>query len=124
MADPLSIASGIAGLLSLGIQVTQSLVSFYTAYKDQDNDLAKITQHLDKLDLNVSAAGFKGRIHLARRRAAYPFQKSILKKLEEDVGEIRQHLSFALDVLQLKSHNQIEDDISEVKSLVERTNAS
>ncbi|KAJ5812290.1 hypothetical protein N7474_008591 [Penicillium riverlandense] len=94
MADPLSIASGIASLLSL------------------------------KLDLNVSAAGFKGRIHLARRRAAYPFRKNTLKKLEEDVGEIRQHLSFALDVLQLKSHNQIEDNISEVKSLVERTNAS
>lgn len=29
MADPLAITSGIAGLLSLGIQVTHSLVSFY-----------------------------------------------------------------------------------------------
>jgi hypothetical protein len=33
MADPLAIASGLAGLLSLGIQVTQSLVLFYTTYK-------------------------------------------------------------------------------------------
>ena len=49
MADPLAIALGIAGLLSLGIQATQSLVSFYTAYKDQDTDLAKITQNLNSL---------------------------------------------------------------------------
>lgn len=49
MADPLSIAAGVAGLLSLGIQVTQSLVVFYSAYKDQDTDLANITQSLDNL---------------------------------------------------------------------------
>jgi hypothetical protein len=49
MADPLAIASGIAGLLSLGIQVTQTLVSFYTTYKDQDTDLAKVTHNLDNL---------------------------------------------------------------------------
>jgi hypothetical protein len=49
MADGLSIASGIAGLLSLGIQATQSLVNFYIAYKDQDTDLAKIMRNLDNL---------------------------------------------------------------------------
>ena len=49
MADPLTIASGIARLLSLGIQVTQSLVSFYTIYKDQDTDVAKVTQNLNNL---------------------------------------------------------------------------
>jgi hypothetical protein len=171
MADPLAIASGIAGLLSLGIQVTQSLVSFYTTYKDQDTDLARVTQNLDKLqsifralavaveerrsqadtqDLlrevekavqkceeiitelqsecekfhKDSAAGLKGRVKVAGRRAAYPFRKSTLQKLEEDVSDIRENLSFALDVLQLTSQNQIQDGISEVKSLVERTNAS
>ncbi|OKP00892.1 hypothetical protein PENSUB_7473 [Penicillium subrubescens] len=49
MADPLSIASGIAGLLSFGIQVTQSLVNFYNTYRDRDSDLAKVTQNLDNL---------------------------------------------------------------------------
>ncbi|KAJ6027441.1 NACHT nucleoside triphosphatase [Penicillium canescens] len=171
MADPIAIASGIVGLLSLGIQVTQSLVDFYTAYKDQDTDVAKIAQNLDNLqgtfrsldvavrdrrsqadtqelfeevekatlrcdkiikELHIEcqkfqkdlAAGFKARIHVAGRRAAYPFRKSTLQKLEKDVGEIRENLSFALDVLQLKSHNEIHGGISEVKSLVERTNAS
>lgn len=49
MPDPLSIASGAAGFLSLGIQVTQSLVDFYHAYKDQAGDLAKITRNLESL---------------------------------------------------------------------------
>jgi hypothetical protein len=171
MADPLAIASGIAGLLSLGVQVTQSLVNFYTAYKDQDTDLAKVTQDLDNLQnifraLDVAveerrsqadtrgllrevekavlkceeiitelqsecekfhkdpAAGLKDRVKVAGRRVAYPFRKSTLQKLEEDVSDIRENLSFALDVLQLKSQSQIQDGISEVKSLVERTNAS
>ncbi|KAJ5990482.1 NACHT nucleoside triphosphatase [Penicillium canescens] len=171
MADPLTIASGIAGLLSLGIQVTQSLLSFYTTYKDQDTDLAKVTQKLDNLlgifralDIVVeerrsqadtqdllrevekavqqceeiitelqsecrefhedSTAGLKVRVKVAGRRAAYPFRKSTLQKLEEDVSDIRENLLFALDVLQLKSQRQIQDGISEVKSLVEQTNAS
>ncbi|KAJ5651137.1 NACHT nucleoside triphosphatase [Penicillium longicatenatum] len=173
MADPLSIASGIAGLLSFGIQVTQSLVNFYTTYKDQDVDLAKVTQNLDNLQsifraLDVAvegrrsqadsqdllrevekavqkceeiiselqsecerfhkdaaaAAGLKDRVKAAGRRAAYPFRKSTLQKLEEDINDIRENLSFALDVLQLKSQSQIQDGISEVISLVERINAS
>ncbi|KAJ5665326.1 NACHT nucleoside triphosphatase [Penicillium maclennaniae] len=171
MADPLAIASGIAGLLSLGIQVTQSLVKFYATYKDQDTDLAKITHNLNSLqsifralDIAVkerrsqadaqglllevekavrkcedviselqsecdkfhkdSAAALKDRVKVAGRRAAYPFRRSTLKKLEEDVSDIRENLSFALDVLQLKSQTQIHDSIAEIKSLNERTNAS
>ncbi|KAJ5725195.1 NACHT nucleoside triphosphatase [Penicillium malachiteum] len=171
MADPLSIASGIAGLLSLGIQVTQSLVEFYTTYKNQDNDVAKVTQNLDNLqnlfralDAAVeerrtqantqdllqeiekavlkceeiiielrsecdrfnkdSNVGLKDLIKVTGRRAAYPFRKSTLQKLEEDVGEIRENLSFGLNVLQLKSQTQIQADLSDIKSLVERTNAS
>lgn len=171
MAESLAVASGIAGLLSLGIQVTQSLVNFYTAYKDQGTDLAKITQNLDNLqsifralkvavderrsradtqDLlrevdeavqkseeviaelhsecekfhKVSATSLKDCVRVAGRRAAYPFRKSTIQKLEEDVSDIRENISFALDVLQLKSQCQIQDDISEVKSRVERTNTS
>ncbi|KAL4769179.1 hypothetical protein BDW60DRAFT_210265 [Aspergillus nidulans var. acristatus] len=171
MVDPLSIASGTAGLLSLGIQVTQGLVNFYTTYKDKDVDLAKITQNLESLqsifralyiavnerrsqagtqDLlqevdkavrdceeiitelqsecekfrRDSAASFTDRVKVAGRRAAYPFRKSTIQKLEEDISDIRDNLSLALDVLQLNSHIQIEDSISEIKSLVERINAS
>ncbi|KAL5002549.1 hypothetical protein BDV10DRAFT_191363 [Aspergillus recurvatus] len=171
MGDPLSIASGVAGLLSLGIQVTQSLIDFYSAYKDQDSDLIQITQNLGNLlviftalddalqshrlriddqDLlksidksiwacneiikeleaechkfqEASATGFKGRIQSAGRRVAYPFRKSTLQKLEEDISEIRENLSLALDVLQLKNNNKLQEEISELKLLLERINAT
>lgn len=49
MSDPLSITAGIAGFISLGIQVTQTLVDYYSACKDQTNDIAKITQNVENL---------------------------------------------------------------------------
>lgn len=163
MVDPLSIASVAAGLLTLGIQVTQYLVAFYSVYKDQDTDLAKITKNFENLqgifrslqttvqdyqsradaeellqqvdqatqrcqdiiaELKIECekfqkfpvTGWKGHVQVAGRRAAYPFRKSTLQKLEEDVGEIRENLSFALNVLQLKHHSQVHYDISELKS--------
>ena len=48
MADPLSIAAGIAGFLSLGIHVAQALVDFYAVYKMQDTNVAKVTQLIDR----------------------------------------------------------------------------
>lgn len=167
MADPLSIASGVAGLLSLGIQVTKSLVDFYSAYKDQTPALAKITLNLENLlsilqsldnarqngqhqtdallqEIDKAAVGcreiieelrdecqkfqkdtaltLKDRIQVAGRRATYPFRKSTLQRLEEDIGEIRENLSLALNVLQVRNQTGLEDGISELKILVERTN--
>lgn len=167
MADPLSIASCVAGLLSLGIQVTQSLVDFYSDYKSKNAGLAKITQNIESLqrmfislkdavrrtheldllqevdktttrceviieELQTECqkfqkhpdASFKDRIQILGRGAAYPFRKSTLLKLEEDMGEMRSILSIALGVLQLKTHNQIQDELSELKLLLERTNAN
>jgi hypothetical protein len=171
MADPLSIASGIAGLLSFGVQVTQALVDFYFAYKDQDTNLARITRNLENLhstfrtldvaiqdrrsradaqdvfkevekatqrceeiinELQIecqkfdkgSITSFRDRIQVAGRRAAYPFRRSTLQKLEEDIAEIRENLSFALNALQLRNHNQIQDSMAELKTLLERTNAN
>lgn len=49
MADPLSIASGVAGLISLGIQVTSFLVQFYTTYRDRDATVARIANKLESL---------------------------------------------------------------------------
>ena len=49
MTDPLSVAAGIAGLISLGVQVTHSLVKFYTSYKGLDGDVARTTGNLESL---------------------------------------------------------------------------
>ena len=166
MADPLSIAASAAGLISLGIRVIESLVDFYSAYKDLDSDLLGTTQRLESLleifgslekaisdrkfqederDLvknieksikacdeliqelqaeykklnKASSNGFEAVVRIAGRRATYPFRKSTLQKLDEDIDEIRNNLSFALGVLQLKENKRIKDDITEVKTLLD-----
>src|SRR2546423_9594991 len=166
MTDPLSVAAGITGLISLGIQVTGSLVNFYTSYKAQDADVARTIEKLkclldtfqflqaalqsrtfrpDEQDLikniessihkcgeliqelqeecekfdKASTTGIKDTIRAAGRRAAYPFRQSTLQKLDEAIGEIRHNLSLALEVLQLRDHKNTQDDITELKSLLE-----
>src|SRR5437764_9258841 len=49
MTDPVSVTAGIVGLISFGIQVTGSLVKFYTSYKGQDSDVSRTTEKLESL---------------------------------------------------------------------------
>ena len=166
MADPLSVAASVAGLVSLGITVSQSLVDFYTAYKDLDSDLNGTVKRLESLleifsylgetvsnrkfqaderDLvknieasisecdklirelqdeweklsKTSSGGVKAAIRLAGRRAIYPFRKSTLQKIDEDIDEIRANLSSALGVLQLKDNNTIQTDVADIKTLLD-----
>jgi len=171
MTNPLSVAAGIAGLISIKIQVTESLVKFYTSYKDQDSDVTRTTEKLenllntfqflyaalqgrafrpDKQDLiksiessihkcdelieelkekykkceKASTTGIKSTIRTAGRRTVYPFRRSTLQKLDDTIGEIRHNLSLALEVLQLKDHKNTQDDITELKSLLEIVRAT
>ena len=49
MGDPISVAGTAVGVISLGIQITQSLVSFYNSYKGQNSDLSHTTDKLNSL---------------------------------------------------------------------------
>lgn len=49
MADPLSIAASVAGLIALGIQATQTLLEFYTSCKHQDSNLIGTIEKLNIL---------------------------------------------------------------------------
>ena len=171
MTEPLSVAASVAGLISLGIQVTQSLVDFYNAYKHRDSDLVHMTKRLDGLlhifqcltktlsdrdfqaderglvksietsitncDEGIqelqdecqkfsktSLQGVKAAVRVAGSRVTYPFRRSTLQKLDEDIGEIRANLSYALDVLQLKDNKRIQDDITEIKVLLDLVRTS
>lgn len=44
--DGLSVAASVAGIISLGIQVTQSLIDFYEAYKALKSDIVKKLENL------------------------------------------------------------------------------
>ncbi|PMD67703.1 uncharacterized protein K444DRAFT_606604 [Hyaloscypha bicolor E] len=47
--DPLSIAVSAAGLLSLLLQVSQSLITYYESWESQDVEIANTLQHLNNL---------------------------------------------------------------------------
>ena len=171
MSDPLSVAASVAGLISLGITVSQSLVDFYNSYKDLDSDLNSTVKRLESLlkiftylgetvsnrkfqadeqDLvktidasisecdnlihelqdeceklrKTSSGGVKAAIKLAGRRATYPFRKSTLEKIVEDIDEIDANLSSAMGVLQLKDNKRIQTEVADVKTLLSLVKSS
>ena len=165
MSDPLSVTAGIAGLVALGLETTQYLVKYYTAYRTRDHELARTAGRLGNLlqslhtvddivrtrtwrtnektilqnfeqsisrcedvinELQVEvqklqkepADSFVQFTRAVGRRAAYPFRQSTLKKLDEDVDEFRDNVSIALQALQLKEHQNTQDDIEEMRKIV------
>jgi hypothetical protein len=163
MADPLSVAASVAGLVSLGFRVTEYLVKYYKDHRNRHADLARTTERLeallqslqvlneiiknrnwrvdeknivDVIESSVSkseeiihelqeevrkfekepAASLSKTIRASGRSIAYPFRKSTLIKLAEDVDEFGNNLALALQVLQVKDHSIIETDIEEIKN--------
>lgn len=55
MGDPLSVASGVAGLVSLGLAVCNGLHTYFSAIKDRKNDLAIVTQNLALFKFHIFA---------------------------------------------------------------------
>lgn len=55
MGEPLSIVASVASLISLGIQVTQTLVDFYNSYKHRDSDLVDTIEKLDSLLITLKS---------------------------------------------------------------------
>ena len=49
MLEPLSIAGSLAGLTSLGTNITQSLIKFFTSYVQQDSEICAICGNLEDL---------------------------------------------------------------------------
>jgi len=170
MADPLSVAAGVAGLVSLGLQVTQTLVDFYSAYKNRKSDIASTNKKLERLHHVLSSLGtqletrtfrleeqhvlnnIEGSIQACEQcirelerackklgddsttslgavartaayQAAYPFRRSTLAKLDEDVDEVVSHLSLALQLLQQEDVGHVRSDIEDTKALLELVRA-
>ena len=57
-------------------------------------------------------------------RAIYPFRQSTLQKLDEDINALRENLSIALSVLQLRDTQKIQDDITNSKNLLDLVRAN
>ncbi|KAK6843372.1 hypothetical protein PG987_004232 [Apiospora arundinis] len=171
MADPLSIAGSAVGIISLGIQVTQSLFDYYTALRYQHSDAAHAAERLDSLsellgrlyhhcqsrkfradeadsvrriesllqecqefiqELQGEADKFKdtpatniqSAVKITARRVTYPFRKSTLEKLDEDIVEITDRLKLALQILQQEVIDRVQDDVQDTKALLELVRSS
>jgi hypothetical protein len=53
MADPLSVASGVAGLVSLGLTLCNGLHNYFSAIKDRHSDIKTATQSLALFQSNI-----------------------------------------------------------------------
>ena len=78
MADP----GTLAGIVSLGIQVTDSLVKYYTACKDRESDTAHTVKRLTHLSTILEIL----RKQLVDREFQ-PDEKSLLQAIERSVGD-------------------------------------
>ena len=63
--------------------------------------------------------GVKTAVRVAGHQVEYPFRQSTLQKLDEDIGDLRAHLSTALDVLQLRDNKEIQDNLFETRDLLD-----
>ena len=89
-----------------------------TSIKACDELIQDLQDECKKLSKTASN-GIEAAVRTAGRRATYPFRKSTLQKLDEDIDEIHASLSVALGVLQLKDNKRIQHDITENKNLLD-----
>ncbi|KAL8989283.1 MAG: hypothetical protein Q9169_008392, partial [Polycauliona sp. 2 TL-2023] len=88
-----------------------------TSINSCDDLIRELEKEYKKFDEETSA------VRAISRRVAYPFRRSTLEKLDEDISEIRENLRFALDVLQLNHSQKVEDGIADIKALLELVSA-
>lgn len=79
MADPLSIAGGAVGFVSLGLTSCKSIISFYETYKDQDEETNGLVRKSEELRIVLEA--LKG--HLPQLEHSHPeLVKSITTSID------------------------------------------
>jgi ankyrin repeat domain-containing protein 50 len=82
MTDPLSITAGVAGLISLGVQVTESLIKFYTLYKNRDADVNRTSEKLESL-----LGTFQFLFSVLQKRTFRPDEQDLIKNIESFVDK-------------------------------------
>ena len=78
MSDPLSIAAGAAGLVSLGITVCSGLLDYYGSWKDQHADVSMMCQSLESLSRTFKLLYEKVRHPLLDRKSVDRVTESII----------------------------------------------
>ncbi|KIW21484.1 hypothetical protein PV08_02064 [Exophiala spinifera] len=96
--EGLSVAASLAGIISLGIHVTQSLVDFYTAYKDQQSHVARTIKKLEHL-LNL----LKSLHEQLTGRQFRPDEHSLLESIEDSIKDCQEYIDeLQIEILKFK----------------------
>ncbi|KAK3377180.1 hypothetical protein B0T24DRAFT_665970 [Lasiosphaeria ovina] len=97
MADPISIASGVASFVSLGIDICKGLKQYVSAYRDFDKDAKEVFAKLEGLQSSLALLG-------SALEGIEPFvsnnRAEILRQLEDTVAQCSTGLSKLLDYLE------------------------
>ena len=99
--------------------VLQHVETSITRCHDVIDELQEAVQKCQKLPDDTLKGGIKD----VGRRAAYPFRRSTLEKLDEDVSDFHDNLSMALKALELEAHQNTQRDMEEMKSILRHAQA-
>ncbi|OBT97547.1 hypothetical protein VE01_04507 [Pseudogymnoascus verrucosus] len=101
--------NGIASQAGSGVQ--SGIDSCVTSIAELQSQLIKVQE--------ISGPNIWSKVHGHGRRLLYPFRESTLLKLNGIVSEMRENLSFALDVLQLQSTESSTEQLEYVSTQVD-----
>ncbi len=92
--DPLSVTASVAGVVSLAIQITQSLVDFYSACKDQKANVAFTVKKLERLlgVLEILSGQLSKRTFRADERDLLRNMEDSIQSCQECIYELRDQL--------------------------------
>lgn len=91
MTDPLSVVGSVAGVISLGVKVTQWLVDFYKSYNNRDAELAGIIERLESLAETFQSLqkALSSRIFQADERGLVKSIETSITKCDELIQELQ-----------------------------------
>ncbi len=101
----------------------QLLQDIENSISDCEEFICELQAETDKFK-NQPTDGVRAAARTAARRVEYPFRKSTLLQLDENIEEVVSHLSLALQVLQQSDIGAVQDDIEDVKGLLKLVRAA
>ncbi|KAF5602519.1 pyruvate decarboxylase [Fusarium pseudocircinatum] len=145
MADPLSIASGVAGFVSLGLTLCGGLHNYFDAVKDCHQDIETASQNLDLLQSNIfiiqsstlklghrhalsangvnqdltraeDLSGTKGKLKRQKMIARYPFDQKKLLQLQDQLSRANATLSNFVQNFHLDINISISEDLQVLRT--------
>ncbi|KAF4852504.1 Ankyrin repeat and KH domain-containing protein 1 [Colletotrichum siamense] len=93
MSDPLSVVGSVVGIVSLGIQVTQTLYNYYNAFANAESDVAHILTKLESLLelLDSLHRQLKDRRFRSNDRHLLALVEKHVQECEDCIEDLRDH---------------------------------